>query len=137
MSHNRRPSGSIVKVVGVSDDHNLITKMTNEIREAFGDKVTAEASQPYYLDITHPLANKGAVVSYLAECYELATDQIATIGDMPNDVEMFTNSGLAIAMGNAESDVQHAADLVTTSNSAEGFAHAMERFVLGRDAAND
>ncbi len=136
MNHKHRPSGSIVKVVGVSDDHNLIMKMTDEIREALGDKVTAEASQPYYLDITHPLANKGAVVGYLAKCYELKTDQIATIGDMPNDVEMFTKSGLAIAMGNAEPEVQHAADQVTTSNSEEGFANAMDRFVLGRDASN-
>ena len=49
---------------------------------------------------------------------------------MPNDVLMFTPSGLSIAMGNASTEVQAAADHVTTSNQDEGFANAVERFVL-------
>jgi hydroxymethylpyrimidine pyrophosphatase-like HAD family hydrolase len=58
------------------------------------------------------------------------TSKIATIGDMPNDVLMFRNSGLSIAMGNASQDVQSRADLVTASYEDEGFAKAIERFVL-------
>jgi hydroxymethylpyrimidine pyrophosphatase-like HAD family hydrolase len=50
---------------------------------------------------------------------------------MPNDVLMFQKSGLSIAMGNASRDVQRQAKLVTTSNEEEGFANAMEVFVLG------
>ena len=56
--------------------------------------------------------------------------EIATIGDMPNDVLMFAHSGLSIAMGNASPEVQRAARRVTTSNEDEGFANAVERFVL-------
>jgi hydroxymethylpyrimidine pyrophosphatase-like HAD family hydrolase len=47
---------------------------------------------------------------------------------------MFRNSGVSIAMGNASSEVQHAATFVTTSNTEEGFARAMERFVLRAEA---
>jgi hypothetical protein len=57
-------------------------------------------------------------------------EQIATIGDMPNDVLMFRKSGLSIAMGNASDEVKSQAGLVTTSNEEEGFANAIERFVL-------
>ena len=39
-------------------------------------------------------------------------------------------SGVSIAMANASAEVQHAATFVTTSNTEEGFALAMERFVL-------
>jgi hydroxymethylpyrimidine pyrophosphatase-like HAD family hydrolase len=49
---------------------------------------------------------------------------------MPNDVLMFQKSGLSIAMGNASSEVQAKAHLVTTSNEEEGFANAIRRFVL-------
>jgi hydroxymethylpyrimidine pyrophosphatase-like HAD family hydrolase len=49
---------------------------------------------------------------------------------MPNDVLMFQKSGISIAMGNASPQVQAQADLVTESNSNEGFASAMERFIL-------
>jgi hydroxymethylpyrimidine pyrophosphatase-like HAD family hydrolase len=95
-----------------------------------GKHVSAARSQPYYLDVTHPKANKGEVVTVLSEMLHVPTANIATIGDMPNDVFMFKRSGVSIAMGNASSDVQHAARFVTSSNKEEGFALAMERFVL-------
>jgi hydroxymethylpyrimidine pyrophosphatase-like HAD family hydrolase len=56
--------------------------------------------------------------------------EIATIGDMPNDVLMFRKSGLSIAMGNASPEVQAQANVVTDSYNDEGFAKAMERFIL-------
>jgi hydroxymethylpyrimidine pyrophosphatase-like HAD family hydrolase len=96
--------------------------------------VTAAASQPYYLDVTHPQANKGEVAKYLADLYKLSTAEIATIGDMPNDVLMFAHSGLSIAMGNADPQVQRAARRITGTNDNEGFAEAVRRFVLPTQA---
>jgi Cof subfamily protein (haloacid dehalogenase superfamily) len=120
----------IAKVVGVSDDPDQVTRVESEIRERFGNHVCAARSQPYYLDVTHPQANKGSVVRYLAARYDLPTSAIATLGDMPNDVLMFAHSGLSIAMGNASSEVQRSARRVTTSNEHEGFATAVDRYIL-------
>jgi Cof subfamily protein (haloacid dehalogenase superfamily) len=124
-------TGSVAKLVGVSDDHDAVAKAAVAAHDKFGDHVTAAASQPYYLDVTHPLANKGAVAKYLADRYKIDPDEIATIGDMPNDVLMFAHSGLSIAMGNASAEVKRAARRVTTSNEDEGFANAVDRFILG------
>jgi Cof subfamily protein (haloacid dehalogenase superfamily) len=122
----------VAKIVGVSDDLDAVAKAEAKARDQFGDHVSAARSQPYYLDVTHPQANKGGVVAYLSEQYRIPPEQIATIGDMPNDVLMFSPSGLSIAMGNASAEVQRAARRVTTSNQDEGFANAVERFVLSR-----
>jgi Cof subfamily protein (haloacid dehalogenase superfamily) len=123
---------SAVKIVGVSDDHDLVARCEQEAQAALGAAASAARSQPYYLDITHPDANKGAVVAMLSKFLSVPPAEIATIGDMPNDVLMFEKSGLSIAMGNASPQVQAQADLVTASNSDEGFASAMERFILDR-----
>jgi hypothetical protein len=123
-------SDNVAKLVGVSDDHDAIQTASEAAHERFGDHVTAAASQPYYLDVTHPDANKGFVARWLAEQYGLEEAEIATIGDMPNDVLMFAHSGLSIAMGNADPQVKRAARRVTDSNEKEGFALAVERFVL-------
>jgi hypothetical protein len=120
----------IAKIVGVSDDHDAVARAAADAHERFGDHVSAACSQPYYVDVTHPQANKGSVVEFLARHYEIPPESIATIGDMPNDVLMFARSGLSIAMGNAEPDVQRAAMHVTGSNEHDGFAHAVRRFVL-------
>jgi haloacid dehalogenase-like hydrolase len=39
--------------------------------------------------------------------------------------------GHRLAMGNASAEVQRLAQFVTTSNEEEGFANAMEAFILG------
>ena len=121
----------VVKIVGVSDDLASVAEAEADARAKFGDHVSAARSQPYYLDVTHPDANKGAVVRYLSREYDIPASSIATLGDMPNDVLMFAHCGLSIAMGNASSEVQRAARRVTASNDDEGFAKAIERFVLG------
>lgn len=125
----------VAKIVGVSDDLARVAEAEADARAKFGDHVSAARSQPYYLDVTHPDANKGAVVRYLSREYDIPASSIATLGDMPNDVLMFAHSGLSIAMGNASSDVQRAARRVTASNDDEGFAKAIERFVLHVDRA--
>jgi hypothetical protein len=122
--------GRVAKIVGVSDDYDAVAAAESAAHDDLGEHVSASRSQPYYLDITHPQANKGTVAQFLSERYELATDEIATIGDMANDVLMFAHSGLSIAMGNAHREVQRAARQVTTTNDDDGFANAVERFIL-------
>ena len=137
----------VAKIVGVSDDLEAVARCEKAVREAFGPRVgsqqshpgrdgqanstvAAARSQPYYLDVTHPDANKGAVVGTLARMLGLRPEEIATIGDMPNDVPMFEKGGVSIAMGQASDDVKKAADEVTTSSEDEGFANAVEKFIL-------
>jgi hydroxymethylpyrimidine pyrophosphatase-like HAD family hydrolase len=43
---------------------------------------------------------------------------------------MFEKSGLSIATGNAIPEVQAQANFVTLSNEEDGFAYAMDKFVL-------
>jgi Cof subfamily protein (haloacid dehalogenase superfamily) len=122
--------GQIAKIVGVSDDYGKVQRCETEAQAAFGQRATANRSQPYYLDVTHKDANKGAVVEFLSRHLKVPAVQIATIGDQPNDVLMFKRSGFSIAMGNASDQVKAQASATTASYNDEGFAKAMERFVL-------
>jgi Cof subfamily protein (haloacid dehalogenase superfamily) len=123
--------GKAVKIVGVSDDLDQMEKTEKRVQEALGDTASAARSQPYYLDITHPEANKGFALGFLAKRLGIAENEIATIGDQPNDTLMFARSGISIAMGNASDAVQKKATYVTTSSEEEGFAHAIEKYLLG------
>ncbi len=77
------------KIVGVSNDHVRVAACEKTVQNALGERASAARSQPYYLDITHPLANKGAVVATLSQLLNIPPAEIATIGDMPNDILMF------------------------------------------------
>jgi Cof subfamily protein (haloacid dehalogenase superfamily) len=135
----------VAKVVGVSDEYHLVAKAEKGIVEEFEHgvhakctttsrdcepSVSAARSQPYYLDVTHPKANKGFVVKMLADLLKIPPAEFATIGDMPNDVLMFKQSGYSIAMGQASEEVKQSATSVTAGMDDEGFAKAVENFVL-------
>ncbi len=70
------------------------------------------------------------VVRLASRFLDVPLEQIATIGDMPNDVLMFGVAGTSIAMGNASLEVKRTARHVTTSNDDEGFANAVDSFIL-------
>jgi Cof subfamily protein (haloacid dehalogenase superfamily) len=118
------------KIVAVSADPAKVAAAHDQITAAFGDKVSATSSSAMFVDITHPRANKGAVVHALAERLNLTPARIATIGDMANDVLMFVESGFSIAMGNATPEVQAKANVVTETNENNGFANAVQRYLL-------
>ena len=119
------------KIVGVSDDYDGLARIESEMQAALGNAASATRSQKYYLDVTHPQANKGVGVQRLAALMGVPMAEIAVIGDGGNDVAMFQESGLSIAMGNASDEVKKHARFVTGSNDEDGFADAVEKYVLG------
>ncbi|HUN88533.1 MAG TPA: Cof-type HAD-IIB family hydrolase [Terriglobales bacterium] len=121
----------VAKIVGVSEDFDRLAASEKQIQREFAGAVSATRSQKYYLDMTHPTANKGEGVLMLSELLGIPLSQIVTIGDMDNDISMFRQSGVSIAMGNASPEVKAQARFVTSSNEEDGFAKAMEQFVLG------
>jgi len=136
-------TNDVAKLVGVSDDLEAVCKCEAAVQKQFASKihtkqsnpgretlVSAARSQPYYLDVTHPEANKGYVVTRLSEMLDISIAEIATIGDMPNDIAMFKNSAFSIAMGQASEEVRSAANYTTSSSEEEGFAKAVEECVL-------
>jgi Cof subfamily protein (haloacid dehalogenase superfamily) len=128
--------GKVAKIVGVSDNLEGVAKCEKDVQQSGGEHISAARSQPYYLDVTHPKANKGEVVLALSKLVNVPADTIATLGDMPNDVLMFKKSGMSIAMGNASKEVQASATYITASNEDEGFAKAIEEFILNPRSPN-
>lgn len=123
--------GKAAKIVGVSDDLDRVARAEKDLQGELGGKASAARSQPYYLDVTHPQANKGEVVRFLSQRFDVPAGSIMTLGDMPNDTSMFKVSGSSVAMGQSSDEVKKAATYVTDSYEDEGFAKAIERYVLG------
>ena len=114
------------KVVGASSNAALLQRCEAAMQQALGTQATAVRSQSYYLDVTPPGCDKGTFVQAIARRQGISTDAVAVIGDMQNDLAMFRQSGISIAMGNATDDIKRLATHVTTSNEDEGFAGAIE-----------
>jgi len=116
-----------VTVVGRPE---AVTLCAQRIRAELETELSATQSQPRFVDITIRGATKGTVITSLSRILRIPTPQIAAIGDGPNDVEMFERAGISIAMGNSSEITKKAAKYITGSNTEEGFATGIERFIL-------
>ncbi len=119
------------KIVGASSNPELLIRCEAAMQKAVGDKATAVRSQTYYLDVTPPGHDKGTFVAVMAARLSLPLEEVATIGDMQNDLPMFARSGLSCAMGNAADEIKRRATHVTASNEEDGFAKAVEVILAG------
>jgi Cof subfamily protein (haloacid dehalogenase superfamily) len=127
--------GRVDKIVAASNDYALLDRVEAELRSALGAGANVERSQAYYVDVTHPLANKGEAVRAIAAHVGVDLADTVVIGDMTNDIAMFRVAGFSIAMGQAPERVQGEASAMTAANSDDGFAKAVASLVLPRLAA--
>ena len=74
--------------------------------------------------------SKGTAMARLAEILGISVEQMIAVGDADNDLAMLNNSGLAIAMGNANENVKKAADVIVADNDHDGCAEAIRRYLL-------
>jgi Cof subfamily protein (haloacid dehalogenase superfamily) len=122
---------AVGKIVGASNNHDLIAKVEQIMQQTLGHSAHAARSQAYYCDVIAPGINKGRIVAVMGERLGLASDEIAVLGDMPNDLEMFAAAGFPIAMGNAPDNVKAAAKAVAPgTNDEDGWAGAVEQYIL-------
>jgi Cof subfamily protein (haloacid dehalogenase superfamily) len=108
----------------------LVAQAEERVLADLGDKVSASRSKPRYLDVTAYGFHKGSVVEHLSEVFNVSKQEIAVIGDGPNDIEMFKQAGTSIAMGQGVDEVINAATFITSSNDDEGWSRGIEKYVL-------
>lgn len=82
------------------------------------------------LEFTRADANKGVGLRKLAEILGVNPDATMAIGDTENDLAIIEAAGIGVAMGNATDAVKARADYVTTTNTKDGVAAALEHFIL-------
>src|SRR5258706_2631093 len=70
--------GRVAKIVGVSDDLQRVAQSEKDVQQAGGTHISAARSQPYYLDVTHPQANKGEVLAFTSRMINIPVTIITT-----------------------------------------------------------
>ncbi|WP_034918141.1 sugar-phosphatase [Erwinia sp. 9145] len=123
------PAMTFPKVMMI-DPPQKLDEAIPRIPQAARERYTIMKSSPYYLEIMDKRVNKGAGVKALADKLGLTRDQVMTLGDQENDIAMLEFAGTGVAMGNAIDSVKAVAQFVTKTNSEDGVAHAIEKFVL-------
>ncbi|MGK4018454.1 HAD family hydrolase [Weissella paramesenteroides] len=94
--------------------------------------INVQQSDASHLEITSDIAKKAFGVSHIIAREQLSQVETAAFGDGQNDLSMFYEVGTSIAMGNAPTNVKQSANYVTKTNTAEGVAYGIEKFLLNQ-----
>ncbi|MDN7225756.1 Cof-type HAD-IIB family hydrolase [Planococcus sp. N064] len=119
----------VTKLLFIEEPH-VLDLLQGELQSLIGDFAHIAKSKKHYLEITHPEANKGNALLFLANMLGVERTEIIGIGDNYNDIELIAAAGLGVAMGNAVKEIKDMADYTTFSNNEEGVLHVLEKFVL-------
>ena len=88
-------------------------------------------STPYFCEIGSCDAKKSAGVEFLANEWGIKKEEILTIGDQDNDIELLKSGGVPVAMGNASEELKKYACYITDTVENDGFVKAVEKYVFG------
>lgn len=111
---------SDIEVLEVSHmSRKMITQGTEEIPIEY-----------FYTEISAKNVDKWEAIEMLAEKLEIKAEEIIAIGDNINDKKMIEKSGMGIVMGGSTPVVTEIANYITTKNTEDGVAKALEEIIL-------
>lgn len=119
----------IGKMLMIGENERLVM-FKEKLLEEIGTAINATFSLPDFLEVYNINVNKGIILHKIAEYYGIKREEIIAIGDGENDTSMIEYAGLGVAMENGMDSVKNAADIITKSNTEDGVAHVIEKYIL-------
>lgn len=102
-----------------------------ELEEEFSEKLPhckVTRWSPYGVDVISKNGGKMTGIQKMLEVYGISKEETIAFGDGENDIEMLKFAQVGVAMGNADAEVQKAADYVTEDIDADGIWNALKHF---------
>jgi Cof subfamily protein (haloacid dehalogenase superfamily) len=117
--------------LSIAGDARAITGLRWQLNTQLNGKARIlQAGVAEMLEVLPPAGGKGAGLKTLLKELGIKPEHVLAIGDAENDIDMLQIAGVSVAVGNADDKTKAAAKHVVASNDEDGFAEAIERFVL-------
>ena len=105
-----------------------VTSWVEELKRKYPDLYIVK-STPYFCEIGSSEAKKSLGVKYLCDLWGIKIEEVLTIGDQDNDIDLVQAGGIGVAMGNSTENLKKCADYITDSVENDGFVKAVNKFV--------
>lgn len=116
-----------------TEDDELRHKLLLRLQDMGGLEITN--SSPHNLEINPLGVNKAAGIMEVCKLLGLDMSQVIAVGDSLNDLAAIQQSGLGVAMGNAQETVKEEADVVVASNNNDGIAEVIQKYIFNEAIA--
>ena len=121
---------NVNKILAINySDANIVTGWVDFLTKKYPQLYIVK-STPYFCEISHKDARKSCAVEFLRNKWGIKKEEVLTIGDQNNDIELLKSGGIKVAMGNGTPELKECADYITDTVQYDGFVKAMEKFIF-------
>lgn len=103
-----------------------------ELDGLFKGEIYITQTSPTCLEFLHPEVSKANALKIVMHSLDIQAEEAIAFGDSDNDLEMLRLAGFSVAMANATAEVKAVANYVTSSNSEDGVATALEKILFSQ-----
>ncbi|HGI4368310.1 TPA: HAD-IIB family hydrolase [Streptococcus agalactiae] len=93
-------------------------------------RVKLTRSSPYSMDVISEEQSKVKGIERVGQRYGFDLSEVIAFGDSDNDIEMLSQVGIGVAMGNASQQVKENARYTTADNNDDGISKALAHYGL-------
>ena len=104
-----------------------------KLQKELGYEYEVAASKPFFIEVNDKGISKGGSLDALCKKLGLTKDNVMALGDGLNDLSMIEFAGMGVAVDNANPVLKEAANFISKSNDEDGFAYAIEKFILNNE----
>ena len=120
---------NVNKILAIDyDNADIVTEWLNYLQNRYPE-LSIVKSSPYFCEISDKYAKKSCAVEFLCNKWDIKKEEVLTIGDQDNDIELLKAGGIKVAMGNGTDKLKKYADFVTDTLANDGFVKAIEKFI--------
>ncbi|MFF2886505.1 Cof-type HAD-IIB family hydrolase [Paenibacillus sp. NPDC057967] len=127
--HDNEWRESYVQKVILIGDMPIIRQVW-ALHESAHARFASFQSEADYWEIITSGQSKGTALRRIAERLNIKREEIMTLGNQLNDLDMLQYAGIGVAVANAHEELKAAADYVCKRGYGEGVAEAMAKFCL-------
>ena len=120
---------NVNKILAIDyNNAELVTQWVKHLENKYPELYIVK-STPYFCEISHKDARKSYAVEFLRNKWGIKKEEVLTIGDQNNDIELLKAGGIKIAMGNGTPELMNVADFVTDTVENDGFVKAIKKYI--------
>ena len=120
---------NVNKILAIDNDPDRVTGWVDELKLQYPELYIVK-STPYFCEIGCAEAKKSLGVEFLCNMWGYKKEEVLTIGDQNNDIDLVMAGGVGVAMGNGTPELKECADFITDTVENDGFVKAVEKFVI-------
>ncbi|GEM_PF-365089 len=113
----------------IIDKVERIRELEKQIKETFPD-IGILKSFANFLEIVNKEVSKSKALGLLLDMYNIKRENLITVGDSYNDIDMIEYAGMGIAMEDGPDELKRVADYIAPSVSEKGVEYVIKKFIL-------